>query len=90
MANTKDLVAKRKEAYKFIRRKLLRIKWSPPINSDEALASTLDVYLEELLSLKEGRSNPTQRLIKGVRTFFAEEVSEDDIRGYLIEPFTNA
>ncbi len=82
-----DLAIKRKEAYEYIRRKLWNFSSSWEINSDKTLASALDVSLEELVSLKEGRANPTPRLIKGVRTFFEKEVTEDEIEKYFINPF---
>ena len=73
MEATKDLVTKRREAYDFIVRKAKLTNWSPPINSDKALADALDIDVTELISLKEGRENPTQRLIERVRAVFASD-----------------
>lgn len=87
MTNTKELVAKRKEAYEFIWRKLKNFLSTWGITSDKTLASTLDVSLEEIVSLKEGRTNPTQRLIKGIINLFDKEVTKEEIDIYFVRPF---
>ena len=90
MGNAKDLLAERKKAYAFLRREFYGLKWPTPIDSDKKLADALDVSLEDIVLLKEGRANPTKGLIKGVRDFFSAEVGkEEDIRAYLVDPFTD-
>jgi len=44
----------------------------------------------DLIALKEGRANPSQRLIDGFRAYFDGMVLEDDIEAYLITPFKKA
>lgn len=84
---TDSIETKRKEAYNFIVRKVKQMNWNPPVDSDDKLAGALDISVAELISLREGRKNPTQRLIVRVRAFLRQAVSEDDIQLHLVDPF---
>ena len=44
----------------------------------------------DLIALKGGKANPTQRVVDGFRAYFDGMVSENEIEAYLITPFKNA
>lgn len=105
MVDTKDLIAKRIRAYDFIVRwakKVVLPEINSDRTLAEQLCrpenlrdSTISVEAEiesmyvDLIALKEGRANPSQRLIEGFRAYFDGMVLEDDIEAYLITPFKN-
>ena len=77
----------RKTAYHYI---VLQAKgtWSPPIDSDERLADVLDIPIGELVSLKEGRSDPSQKLVAKFKELFGPWINDDDvIDSYFVSPF---
>jgi hypothetical protein len=90
MTDIRDLKTKRKDAYDFIWAHFNRHLDPWRTKTDESLASALDVPISELLSLKEGRANPTPKLIKGVINLFEMDptgISKDELDLYLIKPF---
>ncbi len=70
MADTKDSVTDRKEAYKFIKRTLHLPPWRLRLDiPDTELAEYImgdakAEYVSALSSLREGKSNPTEELVR--------------------------
>ena len=91
MADTKELVAKRKEAYKYIKDTLHQPPWHIPLNiSDAQLADVLGGThgLEKSLhSLREGKANPTRYLVDSFKDLVKQVIAESEINQYLIDPF---
>ena len=52
-------------------------------------AEIASIY-KDLIALKEGKANPTQRLIDGFRAYFDGMILESDIKAYLVTPFQSA
>ena len=84
MANRSD---SRKRAYHFVVEQAKRVNWDPPIDSDERLADVLDIPLKELKSLKEGRSDPSHKLVAEFKKLFGPVINETEIDSYLVTPF---
>ena len=93
MSATKDLIAKRKRGYEFIRNTLFQPPWNIPLNaSDAQLANILGgtIELEDSLRLlREGKHNPTNRLVTAFKNFVRGIVAESEIDAYLVDPFKN-
>ena len=93
MTDTKDLVAKRKEAYKFIKRTLHLPPWQLPLDaSDEQLADVImgeprAEYVSAVSSLREGKSNPTRELVECFKNLCKGIIAESEINQYLVDPF---
>ena len=96
---TLDIINKRKRAYECIWRLVENsvLFWDPPIDSDRRLAQVLAKSAKEdditrletdIISLKEGKINPSQELVSGVKRFFEKYLSEDRIDSQLVEPFS--
>ena len=64
------------------------VNWVPPIDSDEKLAEALDVPVNDLTSLKEGLSNPSEKLVAAFKKLVCPLVSESEVDSYLVTPFT--
>jgi len=60
--------AKRKRAYAYMMEEVKRLNWIPPIDSDKRLAETLDIPIDELNSLKECSSNPSEKMITAFKS----------------------
>lgn len=76
----------RKRAYQYLVEQAKRINWSPLIDSDKRLADVLDVPISELTSLKEGLSNPSDKLVTGFKKLVCTQVSESEVDLYLTKP----
>jgi hypothetical protein len=93
MADTKDLIIKRKEAYNFIKTTLRLPPWNLSRDaSDEKLADLIfgdakPIYLSGLSSLREGKKNPTEELVKLFKDLCKNIVAESEINQYLVDPF---
>jgi hypothetical protein len=77
----------RKRAYQYMFEEAKKLLWTPSIDSDERLADTLDISLNELTSLKEGLSNPSAKMITTFKSLVCPMVSETDVDLYLVKPF---
>lgn len=82
-----DEITKRKKAYQYMVKQVKGLMWDPPIDSDKRLAETLDIPISELNSLKEGLSNPTEKMVAAFKSFLCPGVSETDVDLYLVKPF---
>jgi hypothetical protein len=80
-------ISKRKAAYKYIVRGAKKLNWDPPIDSDERLAAVLNVSLSEVISLKKGFSNPSDKLVAKFKELMRPALREDEIDYYLVSPF---
>ena len=78
----------RKRAYHHVVEQAGKLNWDPPIDSDERLADVFDIPLDELRSLKEGLSNPSQKLVAEFKKLFSPIISETEIDSYLVTPFS--
>lgn len=93
MVDAKDLVAERKEAYKFIKRTLQLPPWRLPLDaSDTELADLImgdakAEYVSALSSLREGESNPTEELVRCFKNLCNGVIAESEINQYLVDPF---
>jgi len=91
MANTKDLEIKRKQAYEYIKNTLHQPPWHIPLNiSDTQLADKLGgtiALADSLRLLREGKHNPTNRLIIAFKNLVGEFKTESEINSHLIDPF---
>jgi len=96
MADNKDLIAKRKEAYDFIKNTLHNPPWNLLLDiSDAKLAEYImgdakAEYVSALSSLREGTSNPTKELVRCFKELCNGVVAESEINQYLIDPFKEA
>lgn len=77
----------RKRAYDYVIGQAKKVNWDPPIDSDERLADVLDISLDELRSLKEGLSDPSQKLVVEFKKLFGPVINEAEIDSHLITPF---
>jgi hypothetical protein len=91
MADNKDLKAKRVEAYEYIKYTLNRPPWHIPLDiSDAELANKLGGTLElerSLRLLREGKHNPTKRLLSAFKNFVGELEAKSVIKSKLCDPF---
>ena len=89
MLDNKDLVKNRKRAYHFIKSRLGGVTWVD-VERDDKIADILHVKLTDLISLKEGKANPSAKLVDGVKKFFADNPNitlAADIDRVLVDPF---
>ena len=95
MADSKDLIIKRKEAYGFIKNTLRNPPWELSIDiSDAQLVEYImgDAEAEQvsaLSSLREGTGNPTKELVSCFKKLCICNgvISESEINQYLVDPF---
>ncbi len=90
MADTSSetLKASRIRAYTYIVNHFkARVNWNPPINSDSRLADFFDVPVSEIISLREGNSNPSEKIVVQFKQLLKDQESEGDINSYLVTPF---
>lgn len=64
-----------------------RVNWNPPINSDSKLADFFDVPISEIISLKEGNSNPSEKIVVQFKQLLKDQENEENINSYLVTPF---
>jgi len=93
MADTKELIAKRKEAYEYIVNTLSQPPWHIPLpRSDERLADILGGTVgltDSIQQLREGTQNPTNVLLTAFRDLVEGIVADSTIDEYLVAPFQN-
>ena len=82
-----DEATNRKRAYHYIAENVREMNWNPPINSDKRLADILDISIDELNSLKEGTSDPSDKLVITFKDLASLIISDTEIESYLVEPF---
>lgn len=89
MADTKDLVEYRKRAYHFAKSLVAGVSWVDRNHSlDEDLADILDVKLSDLILLKQGKVNPSTKLVKSLKTSFCDDSdTATQIEQVLVDPF---
>ncbi len=87
MADENELVENRKRAYSFLVQKAKLTLWTPPIDSDKRLASVLDISMNSLLELKDGKANPSEGMVKRIKGFFKNFITEGEINAFFINPF---
>jgi hypothetical protein len=92
MADNEDLVTLRKEAYEYIKNTLYQPPWNIPLDiSDAKLADVLGGTLElhdSLRLLRDGKHNPTKRLITAFRDFVKGFETDAEVNAHLVTPFT--
>lgn len=83
----------RKRAYDFIRRETeANIPGVSPNSSDTVLADKLGGTFglkDDLISLKEGKSDPSPRLIKAFKELMGPLILETQIDNILVKPFSD-
>ena len=90
MADTSSetLKANRIRAYTYIVNYFkTRVNWIPPIDSDSRLADFFDVPSSEIISLKEGNSNPSEKIVAQFKQLLKGLENDKDIDSYLVTPF---
>jgi len=92
MANAKDLVTKTKEAYNFIKNTLHNPPWNLPLDiSDAKLAEYVmgepkAKYVSAFSSLREGKSDPTEELVRCFKKLCNGVIADSEIDQYLVAP----
>lgn len=90
MEGTSDLIAKRKEAYAYIKTTVCSNSNVPKNPTDIQLADALGGTIElkdSLQYLREGTHNPTKRLVSAFKREFEKEILESTIDAFLVDPF---
>lgn len=90
MADTSSeaLKASRIRAYIYIVNSIEAMgNWEPPINSDSKLANYLQVPVSEIISLREGKSNPSKTIVARFKLLIGPLEQEEVINSYLVTPF---
>jgi hypothetical protein len=88
MVDNKELVRNRKRAYDFVKHLFVHPIWvGADLTRDSDIAHTLDIELSDLTSLREGKANPSAKLVNGVKVFFVGITHAADIDHILVEPF---
>ncbi len=81
-------VENRKQAYEYMIYVVQnQLNWIPAINSDRKLTDALDIPVTELHSLKEGISDPSDKMVKEFKKLVCPLTSESEVENYLVEPF---
>ena len=89
--NDNDLVAKRKRAYAYIKLIFQGVAWDKDLTIDENLADFLDTPLNDLDELREGRSNPSLKIVHSVKEFFNDSPDQylvATLERELVDPFS--
>jgi hypothetical protein len=90
LAGTVDLIAKREEAYKYIRQTLISKMHFPQSVTNTVLARGLGGTFglkDALENLQSGIANPTSTLVYAFKTEFQGFILESTINSYLVDPF---
>ena len=93
MADNKDLIANRKEAYGFIKNTLKNPPWQLSLDiSDSQLAEYImgdakAKYVSAMSALREGTANPTKYLVDSFKNLVKGIIAESEIKQYLCDPF---
>ncbi len=80
----------RRRAYYYIKYTLSLPPWRVPIEAtDVKLVETLgsSTLLESVISLADGKSNPSKQLVSAFRNLVRGKVSDRDIDSHLVAPF---
>ena len=77
----------RYRAYHYVIEQAKKANQDPPINSDERLAAVFDISPDELKSLREGLSDPSQKLVAEFKKLFGPINEAEIIDSYLVTPF---
>jgi DNA-binding XRE family transcriptional regulator len=89
MLDNKDLAKNRRRAYHFIKSRLGGVTWVD-VKRDDKIADTLGVKLTDLISLKEGKANPSAKLVEKIKEWFKDDPDStlaEEIAHKLVEPF---
>lgn len=93
MPDTKDLLAKRKEAYEYIIHALSQPPWHIPLPvSDEHLANKLGGAVglrDSIRQLREGTHNPTNSLMTVFKVHIKGIIADSEVDAHLVTPFKN-
>ncbi len=91
MKDQNNLKDKRTRAYAFIKHLFKSVNWvDADLTKDNDLASVLDVNSSDLTLLKEGKINPSPKLVESVKVFFKNDPNPTlarQIEYVLVEPF---
>jgi len=91
MKDQNNLKDKRIRAYAFVKHLFESVIWvDADLAKDNDLASLLDVNLSDLTLLKEGKVNPSPKMIESVKVFFKDTqdpILTRQIEQILVEPF---
>ena len=90
MGISSDLTVKRIQAYEYIKGTICSLRGEPKTVSDVRMADILGGTLElkdSLRLLREGKHNPTKRLVEAFKREFRQEISESTIDAFLVDPF---
>ena len=77
----------RKQVFNFIVRIARGSHFNGGISNLEKFASVLDVPVEHLNDLKEGKADPSGKLVNQFRSLFGSALHKDDIDQYFVKPF---
>lgn len=90
METNKVRISNRKKAYDYIKKAVnSKIR---SVTSDTDLADVLGGQFglkDSLKSLREGKSDPSPRLIVAFKELFGPTISKGEVNSYLVEPFKN-
>lgn len=93
MDSSKDIKAKRQNAYSFIKDLFSKITWlNGDLNIDDNLAGALDIETGVLPLLKEGEIDPPPKLVSKITEFFKHDpdpLLSAQIHQALVEPFAS-
>lgn len=83
---------KRIRAHSYIHKLFESVNWhGVDLTKDNELASVLDVNLSDLILLREGKINPSPKLVEKVKCFFKNDPNPtllaEEIDQALIQPF---
>jgi hypothetical protein len=92
MSEPSDLETRRIHAYEFIKLLFKSVHWMKvDFTEDVNIADALDIGISNLTLLKEGKMNPSPKLVDSIKTFFEDEPNVklivEWIDSFLIEPF---
>jgi len=87
-SSNEKLKESRIRAYSYIRNYFkTKVNWNPPIDSDSRLADYFDVPASEIISLREGNSNPSRKLVTEFTQLVKDQAIKEEINRYLVNPF---
>jgi len=92
MADTKDLMTSRKEAYEYIRATICD-RLGVPTDAPDIITELADKLggkfglKDSLRYLREGRDNPTAQLVEAFKSCFIPVIEESVIDSHLVDPF---
>ena len=91
MKDQNNLKENRIRAYSYIKHIFKSVNWvDDDLTKDNDLANTLNVKLSDLTLLKEGKVNPSPKLVESVKFFFKKDPNPTlarQIEYALVDPF---